>query len=255
MHEVFAEWNRGELDSYLIEITRDIFARKDEETGKPLVEMILDTAGQKGTGKWTIGLGARPGRARPDDRRGGLCARAISAMKEERMAASKVLKRPGSRYDGDTKEFLGAIHDALYCSKICSYAQGFALMSAAAAGIQVGPQLRLHRAHLAGRLHHPRAVPRAESRMPTTGTRSSRTCSSTPFFHDVIEQNQSPLEARRGPGRGARCPGAAFSSALGYYDSYRARSSPRTCSRRSGTTSAPTPTRGSTRKACSTRSG
>ncbi len=130
MHEVFKEWNEGELDSYLIEITRDILAFKDED-GEPLVEKILDTAGQKGTGKWT-GISALDlgipltliGEA--------VFARCLSALKEERVAASKILSGPTPVFDGDKKSFIHDIKNALYASKIVSYAQGYTLMAAAA---------------------------------------------------------------------------------------------------------------------------
>jgi 6-phosphogluconate dehydrogenase len=130
MHDVFAEWNRGELDSYLIEITRDILAYKDAD-GAPLVDKILDTAGQKGTGKWTgieaLELGiplTLIGEA--------VFSRCLSAIKEERVAASKVLSGPKPRFEGDKKAFVEDVRKALYASKIVSYAQGYTLMRAAA---------------------------------------------------------------------------------------------------------------------------
>lgn len=130
MHEVFKEWNNGPLDSYLIEITRDILAVKDED-GSPLVDKILDTAGQKGTGKWTavsaLDLGiplTLIGEA--------VFSRCLSAIKEERVAASKVLNGPKPTFKGDKKQFLNDLQDALYASKVVSYAQGYALMAAAA---------------------------------------------------------------------------------------------------------------------------
>src|SRR3990172_1631525 len=130
MHTVFAEWNKGELDSYLIEITRDIMAVKDEETGEPLVLKILDTAGQKGTGKWTsqaaLDLGI-PAKTIAQ----AVFARAISALKDERVAASKQLSGPKISFNGNKKEFVEMIRQALYASKICSYAQGFQLLRAA----------------------------------------------------------------------------------------------------------------------------
>jgi len=131
LHEVFSEWNRGELDSYLIEITRDIMAFKDED-GEPLVGKILDTAGQKGTGKWTgissLDLGV------PVTLIGeAVFARALSAMKEERVEASKVLKAAGTKpFDGDRKAFIEDIRQALLASKIVSYTQGYMLMREAA---------------------------------------------------------------------------------------------------------------------------
>ena len=130
MHEVFKEWNTGELDSYLIEITRDILAVKDED-GKPLVDKILDTAGQKGTGKWTgvasLELGV------PLTLIGeAVYARCLSAVKEERVAASKILTGPKPKFEGDKKAFIEDIKNALFASKLVSYAQGYVLMRAAA---------------------------------------------------------------------------------------------------------------------------
>ena len=131
MHRIFTEWNRGELNSYLIEITADILGKKDKETGKPLVELILDTAGQKGTGKWTSQAALDLGVPAPTIAE-AVFARFLSAIKEERVAASQVLSGPDGKYQGDKEEFIEAIRQALYASKICSYAQGFALMREAA---------------------------------------------------------------------------------------------------------------------------
>ena len=131
MHEVFAEWNRGDLDSYLIEITRDILAFKDKD-GTPLVDKILDTAGQKGTGKWTsvtaLDLGI-PLTLISE----AVFARILSATKDERVAASKILRGPTPKFTGDRKAFIADVGHALYASKIVSYAQGYQMMQAAAA--------------------------------------------------------------------------------------------------------------------------
>jgi 6-phosphogluconate dehydrogenase len=130
MHEVFAEWNKTELDSYLIEITRDILAYKDTD-GKPLIDKILDTAGQKGTGKWTAIAALDEGI--PLTLIGeAVFARCLSAMKEERVVASKKIKAPKPDFKGDKKAFIEDIRKALYASKIISYAQGYTLMRAAA---------------------------------------------------------------------------------------------------------------------------
>ena len=131
MHEVFAEWNRGELDSYLIEITRDILAYKDED-GAPIVDKILDTAGQKGTGKWTAVAALDEGVALTLIGE-AVFSRCLSAVKEERVAASKVLSGPAKKFEGEKAEMLENIRKALFASKIVSYAQGYALMRTAAA--------------------------------------------------------------------------------------------------------------------------
>jgi 6-phosphogluconate dehydrogenase len=130
MHKVFAEWNKGELNSYLIEITRDILAFKDEDK-KPLVDKILDTAGQKGTGKWTVISSVELGIPITLIAE-AVYARCLSALKDERVEASKVLKGPKPKFEGDKEEFVEDIRKALLASKIVSYAQGFMLMREAA---------------------------------------------------------------------------------------------------------------------------
>ncbi|HXE13053.1 MAG TPA: decarboxylating NADP(+)-dependent phosphogluconate dehydrogenase, partial [Bryobacteraceae bacterium] len=130
LHEVFAEWNRGELDSFLIEITSEIFSKKDED-GQPLIDKILDTAGQKGTGKWTaisaLDLGT------PVTLIGeAVFARCLSALKDERVAASKVLSGPTQVKAEDRDRFIEDVRCALYCSKLISYAQGYMLLREAA---------------------------------------------------------------------------------------------------------------------------
>lgn len=130
MYNVFKEWNEGELDSYLIEITRDILAYKDED-GSPLVEKILDTAGQKGTGKWTVLASLDVGA--PLTLIGeAVYGRTLSSMKDERVEASKVLNGPKPNFKGDKKQFIEDLRKALYASKIVSYAQGYVLMRYAA---------------------------------------------------------------------------------------------------------------------------
>ncbi|MBN1787523.1 MAG: decarboxylating NADP(+)-dependent phosphogluconate dehydrogenase [Sedimentisphaerales bacterium] len=130
MHEVLAEWNSAELDSYLIEITRDILAYKDED-GNEVIDLILDTAGQKGTGKWTAIAALDAGQ--PLTLIGeAVFARCLSALKEERVAASKILSGPSKKFTGDKKAMVDDLKKALYASKIVSYAQGYQLMRAAA---------------------------------------------------------------------------------------------------------------------------
>ncbi|MGB3694771.1 MAG: decarboxylating NADP(+)-dependent phosphogluconate dehydrogenase [Spirulinaceae cyanobacterium] len=131
LHEVFAEWNTtDELNSFLIEITADIFKYIDPETKGPLVELILDAAGQKGTGRWTVVSSLELGVPIPTIY-AAVNARVMSAYKDERVAASKVLTGPMGKFEGDKKAFVNKIRDALYCSKMCSYAQGMALLSKA----------------------------------------------------------------------------------------------------------------------------
>ena len=131
MHDCFTEWNKGELDSYLIEITRDILSYRDED-GNEVIDLILDTAGQKGTGKWTAIEALNQGQ--PLTLIGeAVFARCLSALKEERVKAAKALKGPRAKFRGDKEKFLDDLRQALYASKIISYAQGYQLMRAAAA--------------------------------------------------------------------------------------------------------------------------
>ncbi len=131
LHQIFTEWNNTELESFLIEITANIFAKKDEETGDALVDKILDAAGQKGTGKWTVEAAFDLGVPIPT-MIAAVTARVMSSYKRERVAASKILTtKTTGKYEGDRQEFINAVRDALYCSKICSYAQGMALLKAA----------------------------------------------------------------------------------------------------------------------------
>jgi len=131
LHEVFKQWNLGELESYLIEITRDIFTVKDPETGGYLVDQIMDTARQKGTGKWmsqhALDLGV-PTTLITE----AVYARALSALKDARVRASKVLSGPDAKYTGDRDKFIEDVRQALFASKICSYAQGYVQLDAAA---------------------------------------------------------------------------------------------------------------------------
>ena len=128
LHEVFAEWNKGELDSFLIEITAEILSKKDEEDGQPMIDKILDTAGQKGTGKWTAVSALDLGM--PVTLIGeAVFARCLSALKDERVAASEVLTGPQHKTDNiDRKIFIEDVRRALYCSKVISYAQGYMLL-------------------------------------------------------------------------------------------------------------------------------
>jgi len=131
LYDIFDQWNRGELNSYLIEITRDIFSVRDDETGQDLVDVILDTAGAKGTGKWmsqlALDLGVPSTLVTT-----AVYARSLSAMKAERVRASQLLQGPSGQYSGDKQKFIEDIRQALYASKICSYAQGFVQLREAA---------------------------------------------------------------------------------------------------------------------------
>ncbi len=164
LHEVFDTWNKGDLDSFLIEITANIFRRKDPETGKPLVDVILDKAGQKGTGKWTL-LSAIEQGVVISTINAAVEARVLSSMKEQRVRASKQLPAPPPfKYEGDRQKLVDAVRDALYASKIISYAQGFTLFAAAGKHYNWHLEFRRHRNHLARRLHYSREIPESDQR-------------------------------------------------------------------------------------------
>ena len=127
LSDIFSQWNKGELDSYLIEITAAVLARKDKDTGKPLVDMILDKAGQKGTGKWTSQSALDLGVPTPTIN-AAVVARTMSAFKDERLAASKLLNGPEAQFTGQRDALVQSVREALYASKITSYAQGMALL-------------------------------------------------------------------------------------------------------------------------------
>jgi len=219
LHETFAHWQEGELDSYLIEITRDIFRRRDPETGEPLVELILDTAGQKGTGKWTSASALDLGVPAPTIIEAVL-ARSLSAMKKERVEAAKVLRGPDSRFEGDRSAFVDAIHDALYCSKIASYAQGFALLAAAAAEyrwpLDFGGTALLWRGGCIIRARFLERIKEAFDRDP-----GLRNLCLDPGYHGVQESRQANWRRVVSEAGRLGIPIPAFASALAYYDGYR----------------------------------
>ena len=221
MQDIFSEWNKGELDSYLIEITADIMGKKDDETGKPLVELILDTAGQKGTGRWTslaalnLGIPAQT-------IAGAVFARAMSAIKEERVAASKELTGPNPEFDGDKKEFVEMIRQALYASKICSYAQGYQLMKAAAKEynweLKFGSIALLWRGGCIIRAQFLGRIKEAFDNNPDLPNLLL-----DDYFKDAIETNQEAWRKVITKAIELGIPVPAFSSALAYYDSYRSK--------------------------------
>ena len=219
LHEVFAAWNEGELNSYLIEITRDIFTRKDDETGQPLVEVILDKAGQKGTGKWTSASALDLGIAAPTIAE-AVFARCISAIKEERVAASKVLRGPSTTYGGDTKLFTETIRQALYASKICSYAQGFALMREAGREygweLKFGEIAKIWRGGCIIRAQFLHRITEAYERDPNLANLMLDS-----FFKDILEKAQDNWRHVIASAATLGYPIPAFSSALAYFDSYR----------------------------------
>ncbi|MEK4126343.1 NADP-dependent phosphogluconate dehydrogenase [Anoxybacillus sp. FSL W8-0382] len=220
LHEVFAEWNKGELDSYLIEITADIFTKIDEETGKPLVDVILDKAGQKGTGKWTSQNALDLGVPLPIITE-SVFARFISAMKEERVKASKLLAGPAVKpYEGDRAHFIEAVRRALYMSKICSYAQGFAQMKAASEeynwNLQYGNIAMIFRGGCIIRAQFLQKIKEAYDRDPALPNLLL-----DPYFKEIVENYQQSLREIVATAAMRGIPVPAFASALAYYDSYR----------------------------------
>jgi 6-phosphogluconate dehydrogenase len=220
LHEIFSEWNKGELDSYLIEITADIFSKIDQETGKPMVDVILDSAGQKGTGKWTsqsaLDLGVPLSIITES-----VFSRFISAMKEERVAASKKLNGPAvANYDGDANELIEAVRKALYASKIASYAQGFAQMRAASEeynwNLDYGKIAMIFRGGCIIRARFLQNIKDAYDRNPEL-----KNLFLDDYFGGVIESYQEAWRKVVAIAVTRGIPVPAFASALAYYDSYR----------------------------------
>ena len=219
MGEIFTQWNSGILDSFLIEITADILKQKDPVSKKPFVDVVLDTAGQKGTGKWTSTNALDMGVPAPTVAE-AVFARCISAIKDERVAASKILKGPGKKYRGSRKALLAAIHDALYCSKICSYAQGFQLMRTAQQefgwSLNFGEIAQIWRGGCIIRAAFLQKITEAYARTPALANLLL-----DPYFNKTVRNAQTNW--RKVVSLAAECGVAAptFSSALSYYDSYR----------------------------------
>lgn len=223
-HEVFTEWNKGELDSYLIEITADIFKRYDEETGKPMVDVILDKAGQKGTGKWTSQSALDLGVPLPIITE-SVFARYISAIKEERVEASKVLSGPEAKFTGDKKALIESIRKALYMSKICSYAQGFAQMKAASEennwNLQYGDIAMIFRGGCIIRAQFLQKIKDAYDREANLNNLLL-----DPYFQEIAENYQGALREVVSTAVLNGIPVPCLSSALAYFDSYRTETLP-----------------------------
>jgi 6-phosphogluconate dehydrogenase len=222
MQPVFDEWNKGELDSYLIEITRDIMGKEDEETGEPLLEKILDAAGQKGTGRWTSVEALNLGVPAPTVIEAVL-ARGISAIKEERVEASKYLKGPGGSFGGDKKAFIEMIRQALYASKICSYAQGFQIMRTAQQEygwkLNFGEIALMWRGGCIIRAQFLGKIKEAFDKDPDLANLLLDF-----YFKQAIERSQTAWRKVISTAVELGIPVPAFSSALAYYDGYRSAS-------------------------------
>ncbi|MDA1278119.1 MAG: decarboxylating NADP(+)-dependent phosphogluconate dehydrogenase [Verrucomicrobia bacterium] len=218
MHQVFADWNKGDLDSFLIEITADILAFKDTD-GEPLVDKILDTAGQKGTGKWTV-MNSQELGIPITLMAEAVYSRCVSALKDARVAASKKLKGPRPSISGDRTKFVESIRQALYASKIVSYAQGYMLMRAAAQeygwNLNYGGIALMWRG---GCIIRSRFLGKIGEAFDKNKKLSNLMLD--PFFRKAIKEcqrswrNVVAMAAKKG------IPTPAFSTALAFYDSYR----------------------------------
>jgi 6-phosphogluconate dehydrogenase len=224
-HEIFSEWNKGELDSFLIEITSKIFTKNDPETGKPIVDLILDKAGQKGTGKWTVGHATEMGV--PLSVIGSAVeARILSSLKDERVEASKVLAGPAAApHTGDRQEIIDAVRDALYASKIISYAQGM---------VQLGKASELYNWSLnfedIASIWRGGCIIRARflNRITDAYRKNPKLKNLVldPFFSEILQRSQANWRkaVQTAIGQGVAVP--AFSAALSYFDSYRSANLP-----------------------------
>jgi 6-phosphogluconate dehydrogenase len=219
MGGVFADWNTGELDSYLIEITAEILAKVDEETGRPMVDVILDAAGQKGTGKWT-GIDALQLGAPVTTITEAVYSRALSFLKDERVAASAHQSGPDARFDGDPKAFLDDLRQALYAAKICSYAQGYQLLSMAASEhhwqLNYGDIALMWRGGCIIRAQFLSRIKQAFDADPGLANLLL-----APYFQQAIASSQGAWRRTVANAVSLGIPVPAFSSALAYYDGYR----------------------------------
>ena len=224
MSSVFAEWNQGELSSYLVSITAEILAKKDSETGKPMVDVILDTAEQKGTGKWTSQIALDLGVSAPTIA-DAVFARTISAIKQERVAAAPLLPGPTPAFKGDKKAVVESIRKALFASKICSYAQGFQLLRAADAehkwDLQYGTIASLWRAGCIIRAQFLGNIKSAYDKNPKLANLLL-----DPYFSALVTGYQTAWREVVSVAALNGIPVPAFMSALAYFDGYRSANLP-----------------------------
>jgi len=219
MHEIFKEWSTGELNSYLVDITADIFTKIDPDTGKYMVDVILDVAEQKGTGKWTSQIALDMGVATPTITE-AVFQRYLSAMKAERVIASKILKEPLVT-DNKIKNFVEAVRKALYASKICSYAQGFSLMKAASKqhnwSLNLGDIAMIFRGGCIIRAQFLNRIKDAYEKNPNL-----ENLLLDDYFTESVGRYQQEWREVVIAAVAAGLPIPGFTSALSYYDSYRA---------------------------------
>jgi 6-phosphogluconate dehydrogenase len=216
---VFAKWNKGALDSFLMEISADILQQADPVTGKAFVDIVLDTAGQKGTGKWTSVNALDMGVPAPTVAE-AVFSRCLSAVKEERVKASKILKGPRVKFTGNRTAFLNAIRDALYCSKICSYAQGFQLMREAQKEynwtLDFGKIAQIWRGGCIIRAAFLQKITEAFRR-----NKKLANLLLDPYFNSTVRKAQANWRKVIATAAVHGVPAPTFSSALSYYDGYR----------------------------------
>jgi 6-phosphogluconate dehydrogenase len=219
LYDVFSGWYQGELNSYLIEITRDIFSVKDPETGQPLVDLVLDTAGAKGTGKWMSQLALDLGMPSTLVTE-AVYARSLSAMKDSRVRASKVLGGPTVRLHGNREDFVEQVRQALYASKICSYAQGFVQLRAAAAEykwpLDFGAIAMLWRGGCIIR-----AVFLERIKEAFDADADLENLLLAPYFRDAVNKAQTAWRNVVATAVHLGIPAPALAAALSYYDGYR----------------------------------
>ena len=219
MSQVFKRWNEGELDSYLIEITGEILAKVDEESGQPMVDVILDTAGQKGTGKWTSGAALDLG-APAATIAEAVFSRFISALKDERVAASEILEGPDAQFDGDRESFVEDVRQSLYAAKICSYAQGFQLLNMAAREhdwqLNYGSIALMWRGGCIIRAQFLGRIKEAFDVQPDLPNLLL-----APYFKEALASGQQAWRRVVATAATLGIPVPAFGSALAYYDGYR----------------------------------
>jgi 6-phosphogluconate dehydrogenase len=219
LHEIFSEWNQGELKSYLVEITADIFKQTDDLTGKPLVEMILDEAQQKGTGKWASQNALDIGAPIPTIN-AAVESRIVSALKGQRVQASKVLSGPPIQFDGDRRQLIEAARAALYASKITSYAQGMGLLRLASDeykyNLDLGEVARIWRAGCIIRASLLNDIMQAFRRNPGLPNLLLDEA-----FRDAVESRQAAWRTVVQTAVGLGIPVLAVSASLAYFDAYR----------------------------------
>ena len=224
LHDIFSEWNDGELNSYLIEITRDIMAEIDPKTQKPLVELIVDEAGQKGTGLWTSQAALELGVAAPTIAE-AVFARSISSVKSQRMTAAKSLTGPDYHYSGSVENLVEAVRRALFASKICSYAQGFQLMQAAGSvyewELNYGEIALMWRGGCIIRAQFLDRIEQAFKQQPDLANLML-----APYFQQILNEYQTAWRHVVCVATEAGIPVPALSSALAYYDGYRTETLP-----------------------------